>query len=333
MKLLITGGSGFIGTNFIDLIRSKGILEFINIDKQKPLKESQVASWRECNILDLKRMTAIFDEYKPTHVLHLAARTDTASEKLIDYNDNTTGTQNLLKIIEMNQSVERIVITSTQYVYKSLQRQLPASDTDFKPHTAYGESKMLTEMATREANLKCAWTIIRPTNVWGPWHMRYPNELLRIIDKGLYFHPRHKDPLKSYAYVKNVAHQILEILNAPLEQIDRKVFYVGDMPMRSIVWTNAFAKQLTGKAIKFVPAKVLQLASYVGTFLHKLKLPFPLSRLRYENMTTDYDTPMQKTIDAFGLSHPEFEENVNETLQWIKGEGSSFFHYWKEKSK
>ena len=47
-------------------------------------------------------------------------------------------------------SVEKIVITSTQYVYRDLLNPYPQSDTCFKPHTIYGNSKVMTEKITRE---------------------------------------------------------------------------------------------------------------------------------------------------------------------------------------
>ena len=331
MKILITGGSGFIGTNLIELLLSVNFNNFINVDRQKPFNSKQETYWVECNLLDTEKLQIIFDNYMPTHVVHLAARTDTASEKLEDYYDNTAGTKSLISILEKSESVKLSVITSTQYVYKSKKIPFPVSDTDFKPHTAYGFSKKITEEYTRNSAMKSAWTIVRPTNVWGPWHMRYPNELWRIIDKGLYFHPGNEDPIKSYAYVKNVAYQIYRIMAAPIEEVDRQVYYVGDFPMHSKTWLNAFTVELTGKKIQVVPKSILYLLSVMGTVLAKMGIRFPLTILRYENMIDNYNTKMNKTIDLFGLSHPDLHANVRETINWVKGEGKKFFPYWNSK--
>ncbi len=51
MKILCTGGSGFIGTHLIDRFLDKRN-EFINIDIAEPKKESHNRYWYECNILD-----------------------------------------------------------------------------------------------------------------------------------------------------------------------------------------------------------------------------------------------------------------------------------------
>ena len=331
MKLLITGGSGFIGSNFIDLLLSHEIDNFINFDKQKPLNSIHNKFWVDGNIMDKDKLAKIFSEFKPTHVVHLAARTDTASDKLEDYYENTEGTANLIKVIEGCESIKHAVITSTQYVYKSNELPLPLNDKDFKPHTAYGVSKKLSEEATTNSSMQCVWTIIRPTNVWGPWNMRYPNEFFKIIDKGLYFHPKGVDPVKSYAYVKNVVHQIYGVLIAPIGLVDKQVYYVGDMPMNSMQWISASSQELTHKKLKTFPKSLLQLVSYGGDILKKIRIPFPLHSERFNNMIDNYPTPMRKTIDNFGLSNPNLDENVKETINWIKTEGKPFFPYWNNK--
>lgn len=331
MKILITGGSGFIGSNFIDLLLSENIMDFINLDKQKPYNLNHNKYWVECNILDSENLQRVFNDYKPTHVIHLAARTDTASEKLEDYFDNTEGTRSLIDVIENSYSVCHTIIASTQYVYKSSNIPFPISDDHFEPYTAYGISKKITEEYTKNSKMKSAWTIVRPTNVWGPWHMRYPNELWKIIDMGLYFHPGAEDPVKSYAYVKNVAYQIYRMLLSPIQDVNKQVYYVGDYSINSKIWLNAFSVELTGKKVRKVPKTFLYLLSVLGTYLNKMNFRFPLSILRFENMIDNYDTPMKKTIDQFGLSHPNLQVNVKETINWVKNEGKYFFPYWNNK--
>ncbi len=333
MKIVITGGSGFIGSNFIDLLLSNNINNIINIDKQKPYNQKHEKFWINANILETEKLLTIFGEYKPSHVIHLAARTDTASENLEDYFDNTEGTKSVVSVIEKTDSVIYSIITSTQYVYKSNSEMFPESDDHYKPHTAYGFSKKITEEYVRKSQMKSAWTIIRPTNVWGPWHMRYPNELWKIIDKGLYFHPGQEDPIKSYAYVKNVTHQILMMLNAPIHEVDKQVYYVGDNSMNSKKWLNAFSVELTGQNIKIMPRIFIYGLSIIGSCLNLIGIRFPLNVLRFKNMIDNYDTPMEKTIEKFGLSHPDLEVNVKETISWVKNDGRSFFPYWNNKSK
>ena len=58
-KILITGGSGFIGTNIIDLFIDKGY-DFINFDKAPPLKKSHTSFWHKGNILNLEELDVFF---------------------------------------------------------------------------------------------------------------------------------------------------------------------------------------------------------------------------------------------------------------------------------
>ncbi|TKC13073.1 NAD(P)-dependent oxidoreductase [Pedobacter polaris] len=331
MKLLITGGSGFIGTNLLELLLVNNVDNFINVDKQKPLDDAHSKFWVDCNILDKKKLLEVFTAFEPTHVVHLAAKTDTASDKLEDYNENTDGTANLIEAIEKTHTVVHVVITSTQYVYKSKENPLPRSDKDYIPHTTYGISKKITEELTHNSKMKAAWTVIRPTNVWGPWNMRYPNELLKIVDKGWYFHPGKTNPVKSYAYVKNVVHQIFQILQSDISDVNHQTYYVGDEPMKSLQWINSFSRELTGKTVKSFPIFILHSVSFVGDILRKIKIPFPLHSERFNNMLDNYETPMKKTIDAFGLSNPNLDENVKETIDWLKNKGKPNFEYWKNK--
>lgn len=331
MKIAITGGSGFIGTNLIDLLISKGYNDIINIDKANPYKLLHQDFWVEGNIMDLNKIQEILTTFNPEVLIHLAARTDTLSSNIEDYAENTTGTQNVINAVKNVASIKRLIITSTQYVYKSLEKPFPDKDNEYKPHTTYGESKVRTEELTRHADLNCSWTIVRPANIWGPWHMRYPIELWKMIDKGMYIHPGKKEVIRTYGYVKNIAHQLLSIMEAPLEAVDKKTYYLGDLPIDSYVWLNEVALQLTKKKVRRFPVLFFKSLSLIGDVLKKFKIPFPLYKERYRNMVEDYAAPTAITVKRFGVSESDLKKNVEETINWIKGEGKDFFAYWKDK--
>jgi nucleoside-diphosphate-sugar epimerase len=64
MKLLVTGGSGFIGTHLIDLLLDKGY-DMINVSDVAPKKASHLQFWRPCNLEDIERLRNLACKFKP----------------------------------------------------------------------------------------------------------------------------------------------------------------------------------------------------------------------------------------------------------------------------
>jgi nucleoside-diphosphate-sugar epimerase len=331
MIILITGASGFIGTNMIELLEEKGFQSIINYDKNKPTKPNQEKYWVQGNIMDEAHFGDVLAQHKVDTVIHLAARTDTLSDNLEDYIENHEGTQHVLNVIKKYDKIERLIVASTQYVYKSDESPVPLDNKDFKPHTIYGQSKVLTEQYVHSSELKCVWTIVRPTNIWGPWHMRYPLELWKIIDRGIYFHPVSHPVIRTYGYVKNIVHQVYEMLIADEKLVNNKTFYIGDFSIDSYSWINEFSLQLNGSKVKRMPTFVFSMVAKGGDVLRKLGIPFPLYTKRFQNMVEDYPAPTEPTIAIFGQAEVSLEKNVTETLNWLKTDGKNYFDYWKTK--
>jgi len=292
----------------------QGVL-LLNYDWNPPLDASQNPFWHRGNIMDEAAMREVFDTFKPTHVVHLAARTDTDEPVDVDaYRQNHVGTQLLLQVMKEQPQVEHVVVTSTQFVCEAGHQ--PQHDLDFKPFTVYGESKRRTEMVTREAGLNCAWTIIRPTTIWGPWSLRYRDVMFKVMRKGLYFHPGKGKVIRSYGYVGNVVWQIESMLRAPRNTVDGQVYYVGDPPFDLKDWVEVVSRQLTGKPVRYIPTILIRLIALVGDLFKLVGIPFPMNSGRFRSMTSDYITPMDKTINAFGSAPWSVETGVEAMVKW-----------------
>jgi len=319
-RLLVTGGSGFIGTNFIleAAARAKED-EILNLDVAPPKLKTQPGIFRGCDLLDSDAVNQCFDEFKPTHVVHFAGRTDVFGATVDDYVANHIGTEHIIAAIKQTPSVTNAVFTSSQFVVGP--GPMPKHDQDFRPHTIYGQSKVLSEKAVREADLDCTWAIIRPTNIWGRWHPRYPSEFWRVLKQGRYLHPGGRRVTRCYGYVGNVVDQVLTLLARDDGAHHGKVFYAGDPPIDLFDWTNAFSKELTGRPVRVVPSGALRALAKVGDVVVRSGGKFPIFSSRFRSMTEDYVTPMDETFAALGPSRISMEAGVRETVGWLRSEG------------
>jgi GlcNAc-P-P-Und epimerase len=318
MRILITGGSGFIGTNFIDEI-SREANTILNYSLHPPLKAEHKQYWRAGDILDPAATTAAFQEFQPDEVLHLAARAECDEKTTVEngYRANTEGTRNILEAIRTTPSVQRAIITSSQFVCAP--GRLPKNDTDYFPETVYGQSKVITENLMRDANLSACWTIIRPTNIWGPWHMRYRREFWRVVERGVYVHPGRQPVIRSYGYVKNVAYQIRKIFEANVDLVRGQTFYLGDRPINLYDWTNGFSCALSGREVKVVPRPLMRTLALLGDIPTLITgKPFLINSSRFRSMTTDYLTPMERTFELLGENPYTLEAGIKETVEWLR---------------
>lgn len=316
-RLLVTGGSGFIGSNFMDEVVRRGDSEVLNLDVVPPKDGLNQQLYRHVDLLDAEALKQVFAEFRPTHVVHFAGRTDMFGTGVEDYAANHRGTENVLAAAKQAPSIRHIVFTSSQFVVGP--GKLPEGDEDFRPHTIYGQSKVLSEKAVREADPPYTWTIVRPTNIWGPRHPRYPSEFWRVLKQGRYVHPGGRRVTRCYGYVGNVVAQILAILDGG-DRFRGKVFYVGDAPVDLQAWTDAFSRELVGKPVRVVPSFVLKSLAKVGDVVIKGGGKFPIFSTRFQSMTEDYVTPMEPTFAALGPSPVSMQAGVRETVAWLRSQ-------------
>ena len=317
-RIIVTGGSGFIGTHLIScLIEQRH--QVLNLDKSKPLNASQNSLHQQVDILNAGALRAAFDLFSPQWLFHLAARTDCDETTTVEsgYAVNAAGSINVLAAASGCKGLERVLVTSSQYVCRPGHQ--PLGDEDYCPHTVYGWSKVETERAVRSAALSCPWVIVRPTNVWGPWHMRYRRQVWRAIRRGFYLHPGGTPIIRSYGYAGNVARQMIGIMMAEVPAIAGRVFYVGDPPGDLREWVNGFSFALRGRSVIAVPRPLLQGLALMGDVISKLSgREFLIHSSRYRSMVTCEVAPMEATYALLGPSPICLDQAVSETVLWLR---------------
>ena len=316
-RVLVTGGSGFIGTNLVqDLLESGS--RVLSLDCTPPIHPGHADCFREIDILDAAAVDAAFREFRPEHVVHLAARTDLDQDTTLDdYRVNTSGTENILDSASRQDEVERVLVTSSMLVCRL--GYVPDGDEDYAPTTRYGESKILTETQTRKRDLDATWALLRPMTIWGPWHLRLENEFWRVLRKGHYIHPSGKPCRRSYGFVGNSVYQIRRLLEAPREQVHRKTFYIGDPAIELLDYINGFSKGLTGRDVRMVPYPLMKAGAMLGDLLAAVGWKgVPLTSFRLSNMTQDNVLDVSPTLAVSGPNPFTLEQGIEQTVAWLK---------------
>ena len=196
-KILITGASGFIGTNILEDLLGKGYT-VRNIDIKCPKIESRKDLWDKVDITDYDAFERTVLGFEPDYIVHLAARTDLDGKNVKDYDANVTGVENLMKILHKLPNLKKVIIASSKFVTRNgyqIKNQF-----DYCPHTVYGESKVETEYKVWADKPLCDWCIIRPTSIWGPWFGVPYRNFFDMVMRRMYFHIGHIECHKTYGY-------------------------------------------------------------------------------------------------------------------------------------
>ena len=314
-RIIITGGSGFIGTNLVDYYRRKGWV-VRNIDVKAP-KDSQAEDvWESVDITDFVALKDSIENFAPDYIIHLAARTDLDGTSVDDYQANTVGVDNVLKVASLVSGLKKILITSSMLVCHT--GYIPQNQYDYSPSTFYGESKVLTEKITWENKPTCDWAILRPTSMWGPWFGVPYRNFFDMVKAGLFVHIGHRSCTKTYGYIENAVYQIDQILMNPTTKEDNKVFYLGDQPPIYIEeWANQIATEL-GRKVPRVPFMLMRLAAWGGDGLNVLGLHSPMTSFRLRNMTTNNIVPLDNTYAIAPCPPIDRITGIKRTLEWME---------------
>ena len=319
-RFLVTGGSGFIGINMVgDLLEENE--KVLSIDIKPPQNKEHEKFFKKVDIRDFSLLDKTIQDFSPTHVIHLAARTDLLETKNIEgYNANTDGVKNLIESLNNLQNLERCIFTSSKLVCKN--GYVPKSWDDYCADTMYGESKVIGEKIVKESDsINFEWCLTRPTSIWGPWFdIPYKGFFLSVA-KGWYFHPGKLNPLKSFGYIGNTIYQYKKLLEAPTGKFHKQTFYITDYEDFTIRnWANRISREIHGKDARTLPDFFMFSAAKIGDFMKILgfKNP-PVTSFRLDNMKmVTTGLPLENIMEITGNLPFTMENGVLETVKWLK---------------
>ena len=314
-KILVTGGSGFIGTNIIEFYEGK--CDLLNLDILAPRNKAQNKYWEEVSLLDKEELTNAIFKFNPDIVFHMGARTDLDGKSLDDYAANTKGVENLIEATKEIGSIEKIIFASSRLVCEI--GYTPKDEYDYKPSTIYGESKIIGEKIVREhKDLKKDWVIVRPTSLWGPWFDIPYKNFFDTINKNLYFHPKGLKIHKNFGYIGNCVHILDKLTNN--KSLKGKTVYLSDFESLEVYdWANLISQQFHNKNGKSAPLFVLKMLATIGDVLKTVgyKNP-PITNFRLNNLLTNMEYDTSNVEAVVGKLPFSLEEATIKTCNWYK---------------
>jgi nucleoside-diphosphate-sugar epimerase len=215
-KILVTGGSGFIGRNLLDFLDSEGA-EIINIARSsKNLPGKNIVA--DLTITDFSFLDRLDFDY----VVHLAAFSSPArsknNEEVLAL--NTISTSKLFqKLLEKN--VKKVIFFSTGLVYEASNERLTEESPLETEQNLYVKSKILSEKEGADFIARgLPLVIFRLSNSYGPYQdwekEKEPTLIPQLIEEALtkkQMHVWNPSPIRDYIYVDDVVRAITSCFN------------------------------------------------------------------------------------------------------------------------
>ncbi len=203
MKILVTGGAGFIGSAVIrhilndtsDSVVNVDVLTYAgNLESLPDAEKSESYAFEQVDICDFGALEAVFQKHQPDAVMHLAAESHV--DRSIDgpaafIQTNLVGTFNMLEVArqywktldENKQSAFRFHHISTDEVYGDLEGtdDLFTEETSYEPSSPYSASKAGSDHLVRAWGRTYGFPVLvtNCSNNYGPYH--FPEKLIPLM--------------------------------------------------------------------------------------------------------------------------------------------------------
>jgi len=322
MKLLITGGAGFIGSNVIHhVIDRPEVDRLVNLDcltyaghlaNLDKIKAHPKYSFEKVDLRDEPAVLNVLERHGITHVMHLAAeshvdRSITGPGDFI--HTNVVGTFNLLEacraLWKAPGSGYRFHHVSTDEVYGSLGATgLFTETTPYAPNSPYSASKAASDMLVRAYHhtYGLATVITNCSNNYGPY--QFPEKLIPVVIQSVMARkpvPVYGDGMnvRDWLYVRDHAEALWQVLTRG--QIGQTYNIGGHNE-----WANI-------RIVELICDLIDELAPKLGGHSRKL-ITFVKDRPGHDRRYAIDATKIQQ--DLGWVPAHKFEQGIRETVQW-----------------
>jgi len=302
--ILVTGGSGLVG---------QGIKDYVETNTN-PNEEWVFLSSKHGDLRDRKDTEAIFEKFKPTHVIHLAAKVGglfaNMAQKVEFYRENIIINDNVMECCRIYK-VEKLVSMLSTCIFPN-KTTFPINETmlhDGPPHPSnegYAYAKRMIDTMNRAyaEEYGCNFTSIIPTNIYGPhdnFSIQNGHVIPGLIHK-CYLAKKNNTPftiwgsgtpLRQFIYSLDLAELTVWVMrdyHSP-EPITLSVDESAEVPIKELALTVA-------KAMKFEGEVIFDSSKADGQF-KKTADNTKLRSFRPDYKFVTIDEGVQKAVDWF----------------------------------
>lgn len=178
MKILVTGGCGFIGTHLVNKLieLQHDVVVMDNLSNSKKEKINEKAAFVQGDVRDADDVRKAMKDCSA--VFHLAAIADVRSGDDLVYATNFLGAKNVFETAKSKKA--KIIFTSSAAVYGN--KPLPHRETgETEPLSQYGKSKLRAERYLLQGFSQDSYFIVRLFNVYGPGSVSAVNRFCKKI--------------------------------------------------------------------------------------------------------------------------------------------------------
>ena len=249
-KIVVTGGLGFIGSHFVDMIlstrpgRELVVLDANTYCGSRRNLEAHAGNSKLSIVEDSVCQSETVDRVLKGAgvVVHFAAETHvdrSISSARPFFETNVMGTLNVLESCRRHE-VRKIVVVSTDEVYGNCSESATESDTLLRPASPYAASKAAADLTARSffATYDVPVCIVRPVNNFGP--RQYPEKLIpKFIERMIAGEKvpvyGHGGNTREWLYVKDTCRAILSLIEHFSANVVGEVFNIGSGVGKSVL--------------------------------------------------------------------------------------------------
>lgn len=273
MKILITGGSGLVGSNLANKLVEEGH-DVVTLDKVDGgfLNQEKVGFYQE-DLLNKEFVLDLFEAVEPDAIYHLAANAAEARGQIspVDMTENNLNIFLNVLVAAINNKVKKFIYTSSVAVYG--EATVPyKEDGETIPKDVYGVNKLAAEQILKimAKVYGFEYTIFRPHNIYGPYQSMgdpYRNVVAlfmrKVIENQPYTLFGEGTMRRAFSYVEDV----VEVLAAALDdKFNDLTVNVGSDKDISIKELSDLIQKITGKTteVQLAPVRKQEISMFLA---------------------------------------------------------------------